>query len=76
MKEAIVTIDDWIEGESITWRELSGTVNFISPEYITMCIRVINEPDNVDPHSLKNSRAVCVLVFQQFWHEVVRNSSK
>ena len=41
------TVDDFSIGESITWKEHTGTIQFISEQYLTLCIRTYDKPQEV-----------------------------
>jgi len=70
------TVDDWNEGEYITWRDHSGYVNFIGKEYITMCIREYCDPDNDGANCKRETKQVNLLIYPDYWHEVIPCDSK
>lgn len=76
MQQNRILVDDWIQGEIIEWNGNSGYVNFISHEYITMCIREYEKPPEVVKHAKHNMHQVCVLIFQDQWHKVIRKDTK
>ena len=76
MQQNRILVDDWIQGEIIEYNGFSGYVNFISHEYITMCIREYEKPEEVAKHAKHNMHQVCLLVFNQYWDKVIRKDSK
>lgn len=48
------------EGCEVKYKGMIGTIKFISPEYLTMCIHRNSNP-------LKD---VCVVVHSQYWDDV------
>lgn len=76
MQQKQKTVDDWIPGEIITWKDQSGFVNFISNDYITMCIREYCKPDEDLECCKRRSNQVNILIFRQYWHEVISCDSK
>ncbi len=76
MQENQVLVTDWIKGEIIEWNGHSGYVNFISHEYITMCIREYCKPEEVAKHAKNHMHQVCVLIFPHDWHKVIRKDNK
>ena len=76
MQQKKKTVNDWIQGEIITWKNNSGYVNFISNDYITMCIREYCKPDGDLEVCKRKSNQVNVLIFRQYWHEVMPCDSK
>lgn len=75
MQQNRILVDDWIRGEIIEYDGHSGYVNFISNEYITMCIREYCKPEE-DATCCKNKmNQVCVLIFPNDWHKVIRKDN-
>ena len=68
------TVDDFSIGESITWKEHTGTIQFISEQYLTLCIRTYDKPQEIAEHSLHKQNFVCLLVFREEWHNIVRTT--
>jgi len=69
-----LTVDDFKQGEIITWKEHTGFINFISPEYITLCIRTYDKPKEIAEHSRHKQNFVCVLIFPTEWDNIVRTT--
>ena len=69
-----LTVDDFKQGEIITWKEHTGFINFISPEYITLCIRTYDKPQEVAQHSRHKQNTVCLLIFREEWNNIVRTT--
>ena len=42
-----LTVDDFKEGEIIEWKEHKGYINFISEEYLTLCIKTYDKPEEI-----------------------------
>lgn len=76
MQQKKKSVDDWIEGEHITWREHSGYVNFIGKEYITMCIREYCNPEEEGAMCKREMKQVNLLIYSQYWDEVIPCDSK
>ncbi len=69
-----LTVDDFKQGEIISWKEHTGFINFISPEYITLCIKTYDKPKQIAEHSRHKQNFVCVLIFPTEWHNIVRTT--
>lgn len=69
-----LTVDDFKQGEYITWKEHKGFINFISPEYITLCIRTYDKPKQIAEHSRHKQNFVCLLIYSSEWHNIVRTT--
>lgn len=76
MQQKRILVDDWIQGEIIEYNGFSGFVNFISNEYITVCIHEYEKPPEVAKHSRCKTHQVCLLVFNQYWDKVIRKDNK
>jgi hypothetical protein len=72
----MVTVEEWIKGEIISWKGQKGYVNFISPQYITMCIKEIEKDEEEALVSKRNVNQVCILIHAQYWGDVHREESK
>ena len=67
-------MQEFFPGQSVSYREHSGYVNFISEKYITICIKEYCKPTEDLECCKRNSTQVNLLVFPEYWHEVVDNS--
>ena len=76
MQKKRILVDDWIQGEIIEWNGHSGYVNFISHEYITMCIREYCKDEGSAYHCRNKMNQVCILVYNQYWDKVIRHDNK
>jgi hypothetical protein len=76
MQQKRKSVDDWIEGECITWRGHRGFVNFICDEYITLTIKEYCIPDQSAWNCIRNPNQVNLLVYREYWHEVIPCDSK
>ena len=65
---------EFFPGQSVTYREHSGFVNFIGESYITLCIKEYCNPNEDGEYCRRKTRQVNLLVFKECWHEVVENS--
>jgi hypothetical protein len=61
-------MNQFAEGLYVRYRHITGTIKFISHEYITICI----------PSDEHKSKDVCVLVYRNEWKNVqlVKESEK
>ena len=53
-------LESFAEGLQVHYKGMTGVVRFISPQYITICIRAFNV----------KARDVCILVYSEQWKEV------
>ena len=65
---------EFFHGQSVSYREHSGYVNFISESYITICIKEYCKPSEDLVCCKRNTNQVNLLVFREYWNEVVENS--
>jgi len=72
----MVTVDEWNQGEIISWKGHTGYVNFISPQYITMCIKEIQKEGEEALVSKRDVNQVCIVIHSQYWGDVYREESK
>ena len=61
---------EFFPGQSVSYREHSGYVNFIGETYITICIKEYCKPSEDMEHCKRNSTQVNLLVFREYWKEV------
>jgi len=54
---------------SVVWNKISGEIDFISEQYITICVSQTERTDDV--HAKHKSNRCCVLCFPQDWDDVV-----
>jgi len=67
-------MSEFFPGQSVSYREHSGYVNFISEKYITICIKEYCNPSEDAQYCKRNCAQVNLLIFRECWHEVVENS--
>ena len=67
------TVDDFSIGESITWREHTGFINFISEQYLTLCIRTYDKPKEIAEHSRHKQNSLCSHLPTE-WDNIVRTT--
>ncbi|WAX23040.1 hypothetical protein [Synechococcus phage S-M1] len=63
-------MSEFFPGQSVSYREHSGYVNFIGDSYITICIKEYCKPSEDMEHCKRNSTQVNLLVFREYWKEV------
>jgi len=66
-------MNEFFPGQSVTFREYSGKVNFIGDQYITLTIKEYCIPKEDAQYCKRNCAQVNLLVFRQYWHEVLDN---
>ena len=59
------------KGQFVIYDNTYGYVNFISEEYITICVREYTKPSAEAGHALSAIRQVCVCVFPNDWDKVL-----
>ena len=69
-----LTVDDFKLHEIIEWKEHSGYINFISEQYLTLCIKTYDKPKQIAEHSRHKQNFVCVLIFPHEWDNIVRTT--
>ena len=69
-----LTVDDFKLHEIIEWKEHSGYINFISEQYLTLCIKTYDKPQEVAAHSRHKQNTVCLLIFREEWHNIRRTT--
>jgi len=67
-------MERFYKGQFVIYDNTYGYVNFISEEYITICIREYSKPPEVAEHSRNKLNQVCVLVFPDKWDYVLETS--
>lgn len=53
---------------SVVWDKISGEIDFISDQYITICV---SQTEHTDEYAKRKSNRCCVLCFPQDWDDVV-----
>jgi len=61
------------KGQIVTYQDFHGYVNFISDDYITICIREYEKPSAEAEHAKSAIRQVCLCVYPNQWQHVVNN---
>ena len=69
-------MERFYSGQLVSFEGHQGFVNFISEEYITVCIREYTKPPEVAEHSRNKLNQVCVLVFPDKWDYVLETSQQ
>ena len=64
------------KGQFVIYDNTLGYVNFISEEYITICIRGYNKPSEEAEHSLSRIRQVCICVPPSQWDNVLETQQQ
>ena len=67
---------DFHLGQSVTYKDFTGYINFISDEYITICIREYTPPAEETKHSKQQQRQVCLCVFPNDWNYVTQTQKQ
>jgi len=67
-------MSEFFPGQSVSYREHSGKVNFIGDTYITLTIKEYCIPSEDAQYCKRNCAQVNLLIFRECWHEVVENS--
>ena len=70
------TMERFYPGQLVIYDGQQGYVNFISEEYITVCIREYTKPPEVARHSKSNLNQVCVVVYPDRWDYVLETSQQ
>ena len=65
------TMERFYPGQLVIYDGKQGYVNFISEEYITVCIREYKKSPEVAEHSRSNMNQVCICVFPDKWDQVI-----
>ena len=63
------------KGQIVTYKDFHGYVNFISDDYITICIREYEKPSHEAEHAKSTIRQVCLCVYPSQWDYVTPNDS-
>ena len=69
-----LSVDDFKQGEIIEWKDHKGYINFISEEYLTLCIRTYDKPQEIASLSKHKQNTVCLLIFRHDWHDIRRTT--
>lgn len=64
------------KGQFVIYDNTYGYVNFISEEYITICVREYTKPSQEAEHALSAIRQVCVCVFPNDWDKVLETQQQ
>ena len=66
-------MSEFFPGQSVTYREHSGYVNFIGDSCITICVKEYCKPSEDLQCCKRNTNQVNLLVFREYWEEVSDN---
>lgn len=64
------------KGQFVIYDNTLGYVNFISEEYITICIKEYNKPSEEAEHSRSAIRQVCICVPPSQWDNVLETQQQ
>lgn len=67
---------DFFLGETVTWKHVTGRVQFICDDYITICIREWERDADETIHARRKKDSCCILCFRQYWSEVNKLQEK
>lgn len=70
------TVDDFYQGQFVLYDNTYGYVNFISTQYITVCIREYNKPPEEAEHARSPIRQVCIVVPPECWDKVLETQQR
>ncbi|AFK66441.1 hypothetical protein SWPG_00194 [Synechococcus phage S-CBM2] len=65
--------DSFYEGLWVDYRQHHGYIRFVCEDYVTICI---NRLPVKDPHALRDTNEVCLLVYKNNWDEIIPEISK
>ena len=63
-------------GQLVIYQGQQGYVNFISEEYITVCIREYNKPPEEAQYARSPIRQVCIVVPPECWDRVLETQQR
>ena len=69
-------MERFYSGQLVSFQGHKGFVNFISEEYITVCIREYTKPPEVAEHSRNKLHQVCICVFPHDWDKVLETQQE
>ena len=64
------------KGQFVIYDNTYGYVNFISEEYITICVREYQKPPEEAEHARSNVRQVCICVPPERWDYVLETQQQ
>ena len=64
------------KGQLVIYDNTQGYVNFISEQYITICIREYQKPPEEAQHALSTTRQVCIVVPPECWDRVLETQQQ
>ena len=62
------------KGQLVIYANTQGYINFISEQYITICIREYQKPPEEAAHAKSITRQVCIVVPPDRWDYVLETS--
>ena len=65
----------FFKGQKVIYKDFPGYVNFISENYITVCIREYEKPSVEAEHAKSAIRQVCLCVYPNQWDYVTETDS-
>ena len=69
-------MERFYSGQLVIYQGQQGYVNFISEEYITVCIREYTKPPEVAEHCRNKLNQVCICVFPNDWDNVLETQQR
>ena len=69
-------MDKFYPGQLVIYDGQQGYVNFISEEYITVCIREYTKPPEVAAHSRNKLNQVCICITPDRWDNVLETQQR
>ena len=64
-------MNHFYRGQFVTYNDHYGYINFISEDYITICIKEYTKPPEEAEHSKHPIRQVCLCVYSRYWDKVL-----
>ena len=64
------------KGQLVIYDNTQGYVNFISEQYITICIREYQKPPEEAEHAKSITRQVCIVVPPESWDKVLETQQR
>ena len=69
-------MDKFYPGQLVIYDGQQGYVNFISEEYITVCIREYTKPPELAEHSRNKLNQVCICITPDRWDNVLETQQR
>ena len=69
-------MDKFYPGQLVIYDGQQGYVNFISEQYITVCIREYTKPPELAEHSRNKLNQVCICITPDRWDNVLETQQR